>query len=126
MDGVTGQFLFFPNELHGIILHGEVFFTSAKLLQRKDGSGAIVKLTYERLVGQNFANVEEFVDPGDKRVKVENGEVVKWPNVPKFAHVEFLVERFKTEDGKALIATQGRFLRVVENPDAARFMATLA
>jgi hypothetical protein len=125
MDGVTGQSLFFPGERHGIILHGELFYSSAKLLQRKDGSGAVVKLTYELIVGQSFANVEEFVDPAhDDRVTVKNGEVVKWPDVPRFAHVEYLVERFKTEDGKMMIATKGRFTRIIENPDATRFMAS--
>jgi hypothetical protein len=98
----------------GILLRGITVVSKAYLLTKRDGSGKVVKIVQDLLSGSALARVETFLDPADPRLKIEGDEVLDWPKLPKFAHAEYLVERFGTEDGKTMIVRQGKLLRVAE------------
>ena len=98
----------------GILLRGLALSSTAKLFNRHDGTGQIVRVRQDMLCGDSIARVEEFLTPEDPRLVIESGTVVKWPQLPKLARVEYLVERFGTEDGKTMIVRQGRLLSVAE------------
>lgn len=120
MDNLNAYPEFTAEEPLGILLRGILVHCGAKAFQRKDGLGIIVKLTYELAMDGNLARIEEFLNPAeDSRVKLDGLEVTEWPKLPLCARVDYLVERFTTDDGKRLVATKGRFLRVAAPTNSA-------
>ncbi len=119
MDGslTNGQLASFDPQ--GILLRGIAVVSNAYLLEKRDGSGKVVKVVQNLLCGSALAKVEEFLDPADPRLRIEGEKVFDWPRLPKFALAEYRVERFGTEDGKTMIVRQGKLLRVAEGAFAA-------
>jgi hypothetical protein len=102
----------------GIILRGISLVSTARLYDKHDGSGQVVKVAQDILAGMSFTRIEAFLDPTDPRIRIEAGKVVEWPHLPKLAHVECVVERFGTDDGKLMIVREGRLLRIIPQASA--------
>ena len=93
----------------GLFVNGVVVSSSARAVQCKNGNVAVSVRNEVAYEGGVLA-IEEFVDPReDKRVKVDQLNVIEFPKLETFKPVRYRIEKYKVFNN-LLIATKAERL----------------
>ena len=91
------------DKLNGLFVRGVVMSSTAKALNRKDGSGMFVCIRHELALQPGMAVCEAFHDPKDGNVKLDGENVVEFPKLPEFQQVTLKVLRWEERDKRLVI-----------------------
>lgn len=89
--------------LNGLFVRGVVVSSSARVFNRKDGSGKFVCVRHEVALDPGLAVYEEYPDPAGGQVKLEGDSVVAFPTLPKLETVTLKVLGWKEQNGQMVI-----------------------
>ena len=85
----------------GILIHGKIISSIAKVIPKKDRSGAFVRVQHELALTPGIAIWEEYIDPAeDTRVGIEGDEVKKFPSLPMLTDILLMVVRRREFNGQ--------------------------
>lgn len=90
-------------KLNGLFVTGVVMSSTAKVFNRKDGSGKIVCLQHEIALQPGMAILEEYPDLKDGKVKLDGDKVVEFPKLPEMQQITLKVLRFEERDKRLVI-----------------------
>jgi hypothetical protein len=90
-------------KLNGLIVRGVVMSSTAKVFNRKDGSGKLVCVQHEIALQPGLAVLEEYHEPKDGKVKLEGDKVVEFPKLPEMQQITAKVLRFEERDKRLVI-----------------------
>jgi hypothetical protein len=90
-------------KLNGLFVVGVVMSSTAKVFNRKDGSGKIVCIQHEIALQPGMAILEEYPDLKDGKVKLDGDKVVEFPRLPEMQQVTYKVLRFEERDKRLVI-----------------------
>ena len=91
------------DKLNGLFVRGVVVSSSAKVFNRKDGSGKIVCIRTELALQPGLAIFEEYPDLKDGKVKLDGDKVVEYPKLPEMQQVTLKVIRWDERDKHLVI-----------------------
>jgi hypothetical protein len=91
------------DKLNGLIVRGVVVSSSAKVFNRKDGSGKIVCVRHELALQPGLAVFEEYPDLKDGKVKLDGDKVVEFQKLPEMQQVTLKVLRWEERDKHLVI-----------------------
>ena len=91
------------DKLNGLFVRGVAVSSSAKVFNRKDGSGKIVCIRHELALQPGLAVWEAFHDPKDGKVKLDGESVVTFPKLPEFQQVSLKALRWEERDKRLVI-----------------------
>jgi len=89
--------------LNGLFVRGVVMSSTAKALNRKDGTGAFVIARHELALQPGLAVWEAFHDPKDGKVKLDGEIVTQFPKLKDFDQVTLKVLRWEEKDKRFII-----------------------
>ena len=95
----TGQ----GDKLNGLIVRGVVMSSTARVFNRKDGSGKIVCIRHEIALQPGMAVLEEYPDLKDGKVKLDGDNVVEFHKLPEFQQITHKVLRWEERDKRLVI-----------------------
>lgn len=99
-----------PSEkLNGLFVRGVVMSSTAKVFNRKDGSGKVVCIRHELALQPGMAVFEEYPDLKDGKVKVDGDKVVEFHKLPEMQQVTLKVLRWEERD-KRLVIKEGEMV----------------
>ena len=78
-------------KLNGMFVRGVVVSSSARVFNRKDGSGKIVCVRHELALQPGLAVFEEFPELNAGKVKLDGDKVVEFPRLPEMQQVTLKV-----------------------------------
>ncbi|MGH7940038.1 MAG: hypothetical protein ACREFR_03075 [Limisphaerales bacterium] len=84
-------------------------YSTAKVFNRKDGSGKIVCIRHEIALQPGMAILEVYPDPKDGKVKLDGDRVVEFPKLPEMQQVTYKVLRFEERD-KGLVIKEAQMV----------------
>jgi len=88
----------------GLFVRGVVVSSSATAFQRKDGSGTVVKVQHEIATQPGVVLFEQYMDPKESNeVKVEDGKVVSFPQLPQFSTIMMKVLRYRFDRERFIV-----------------------
>lgn len=90
-------------KLNGLFVTGVVMSSTAKVFNRKDGSGKIVCIQHEIALQPGMAVLEEYPDLKDGKVKLDGDKAVEFPKLPEMQQVTLKVLRFEERDKRLVI-----------------------
>lgn len=90
-------------KLNGLFVTGVVMSSTAKVFNRKDGSGKIVCLQHEIALQPGMAVLEEYPDLKEGKVKLDGDKVVEFPKLPEMQQITLKVLRFEERDKRLVI-----------------------
>ena len=89
--------------LNGLFVRGMVMSSTAKVFNRKDGSGKIVCIQHEIALQPGVAILEEYPDMKDGKVKLDGDKVVEFHKLPEMQQITLKVLRFEERDKRLVI-----------------------
>jgi hypothetical protein len=90
-------------KLNGLIVRGVVMSSTAKVFNRKDGSGKLVCVQHEIALQPGLAVFEEYPDLKEGKVKLDGDKVVEFPKMPEMQTVTLKVLRWEERDKRLVI-----------------------
>jgi hypothetical protein len=90
-------------KLNGLFVRGVVMSSTAKVFNRKDGSGKVVCVRHEIALQPGMAVFEEYPDLKDGKVKLDGDKVVEFPKLPEMQQVTLKVLRWEEKDKRFII-----------------------
>lgn len=91
------------DKLNGLFVRGVVMSSTAKVFNRKDGSGKVVCLQHEIALQPGLAVFEEYPDLKDGKVKLDGDKAVEFPKLPEMQQVTLKVLRWEERDKRMII-----------------------
>ncbi len=91
------------SKLNGLFVTGVVMSSTAKVFNRKDGSGKIVCVQHEIALQPGLAILEEYPDMKDGKVKLDGDKVVEFHKLPEMQQITLKVLRFEERDKRLVI-----------------------
>lgn len=91
------------DKLNGLLVRGVVMSSTAKVFNRKDGSGKVVCLQHEIALQPGLAVFEEYPDLKAGTVKFDGDKVVEFPKLPEMQQVTLKVLRWEERDKRMII-----------------------
>ena len=91
------------DKLNGLFVRGVVVSSTAKVFNRKDGSGKLVCVRHELALQPGLAVFEEYPELKDGKVKLDGDKVVEFPKLPEFQQVTLKVLRWDERDKRLII-----------------------
>jgi hypothetical protein len=91
------------DKLNGLFVRGMVMSSTAKVFNRKDGSGKLVCVQHEIALQPGLAVWEEYHDPKDGKVKLDGDKVVEFPKLQEMQQITLKVLRFEERDKRLVI-----------------------
>ena len=93
-----------PSEkLNGLFIRGVVMSSTAKVFNRKDGSGKVVCVRHEIALQPGMAVFEEYPDLKDGKVKLDGDNVIEFHKLPEMQQVTLKVLRWEEKDKRFII-----------------------
>ena len=96
-------------KLNGLFVRGMVMSSTAKVFNRKDGSGKLVCVQHEIALQPGMAVLEEYHDPKDGKVRLDGDKVSEFPKLPEMQQITIKVLRFEERD-KRLVIKDGQMV----------------
>ena len=96
-------------KLNGLFVRGVVMSSTAKVFNRKDGSGKVVCIRHELALQPGMAVFEEYPDLKDGKVKLDGDKVVEFHKLPEMQQVTLKVLRWEERD-KRLVVKEGEMV----------------
>ena len=90
-------------KLNGLFVTGVVMSSTAKVFNRKDGSGKIACIQHEIALQPGMAVFEEYPDLKEGKVKIEGDKVVEFHKLPEMQQITLKVLRFEERDKRLVI-----------------------
>jgi hypothetical protein len=90
-------------KLNGLFVTGVVMSSTAKVFNRKDGSGKIACIQHEIALQPGMAILEEYPDMKDGKVKLDGDKVVEFHKLPEMQQITLKVLRFEERDKRLVI-----------------------
>jgi hypothetical protein len=90
-------------EMNGLFVRGMVMSSTAKVFNRKDGSGKIVCIQHEIALQPGLAVFEQYPDLKDGKVKLDGDKVVEFPKMPEMQQITLKVLRWEERDKRLVI-----------------------
>ena len=90
-------------KLNGLFVRGVVMSSTAKVFNRKDGSGKVVCVRHEIALQPGMAVFEEYPELKDGKVKLDGDKVVEFPKLPEFQQITLKVLRWEERDKRLVI-----------------------
>jgi hypothetical protein len=90
-------------KLNGMFVRGVVVSSSARVFNRKDGSGKIVCVRHELALQPGLAIFEEYPELNAGKVKLDGDKVVEFPRLPEMQQVTLKVLRWEERDKHLVI-----------------------
>jgi hypothetical protein len=90
-------------KLNGLFVRGVVMSSTAKVFNRKDGSGKVVCVRHEIALQPGMAVFEEYPDLKDGKVKLDGDKVVEFRKLPEMQQVTLKVLRWEEKDKRFII-----------------------
>lgn len=90
-------------KLNGLFVRGVVMSSTAKVFNRKDGSGKLVCVQHEIALQPGMAVLEEYHDAKDGKVRLDGDKVSEFPKLPEMQQLMFKVLRFEERDKRLVI-----------------------
>lgn len=87
----------------GLLVRGVVMSSTAKVFNRKDGSGKVVCVRHEIALQPGLAVFEEYPDLKAGTVKLDGDKVVEFPKLPEMQPVTLKVLRWEERDKRLVI-----------------------
>ena len=91
------------DKLNGLFVRGVVVSSSARVFNRKDGSGKVVCVRHEIALQPGLAVFEEYPELKDGKVKLDGDKVVEFPKLPEFQQITLKVLRWEERDKRLVI-----------------------
>jgi len=91
------------DKLNGLLVRGIVMSSTAKVFNRKDGSGKVVCVRHEIALQPGLAVFEEYPDLKAGTVKFEGDKVSEFPKLPEMQAVTLKVLRWEERDKRMVI-----------------------
>ena len=91
------------DKLNGLFVRGVAVSSSARVFNRKDGSGKIVCVRHELALQPGLAVFEEYPDLKDGKVKLDGDKVVEFQKLPEMQQVTLKVLRWEERDKHLII-----------------------
>lgn len=91
------------NEPSGLFVRGVVVSSSAKVFNRKDGTGQVVCVRHELALQPGLALYELYPEIDGKAVRVQGETVLEFPRLPEFQPVTLRVLRWQERDKRLVI-----------------------
>lgn len=91
------------DKLNGLLVRGVVMSSTAKVFNRKDGSGKVVCVRHEIALQPGLAVYEEYPDLKAGMVKLDGDKVVEFPKLPEMQQVTLKVLRWEEKDKRMVI-----------------------
>ncbi len=91
------------DKINGLIVRGIVMSSTAKVFNRKDGSGKLVCVRHELALQPGLVVFEEYPDLKDGKVKLDGENVVEFPKLPEMQQVTLRVLRWEERDKRMII-----------------------
>lgn len=92
------------NTAGGLYVRGVIVSSNATAFQRKDGSGIVVKVQHEIATQPGVVLFEQYMDPKESsEVKVEDGKVVSFPQLPQFSTIMMKVLRYRFDRERFIV-----------------------
>ena len=89
--------------MNGLFVRGMVMSSTAKVFNRKDGSGKIVCIQHEIALQPGLAVFEQYPDLKDGKVKLDGDKVVEFPKMPEMQQITLKVLRWEERDKRLVI-----------------------
>ena len=90
-------------KLNGLFVRGVVMSSTAKVFNRKDGSGKVVCVRHEIALQPGMAVFEEYPDLKDGKVKLDGDNVIEFHKLPEMQQVTLKVLRWEEKDKRFII-----------------------
>jgi hypothetical protein len=90
-------------EMNGLFVRGMVMSSTAKVFNRKDGSGKIVCIQHEIALQPGLAVFEQYPDLKEGKVKLDGDKVVEFPKMPEMQQITLKVLRWEERDKRLVI-----------------------
>jgi hypothetical protein len=90
-------------KLNGMFVRGVVVSSSARVFNRKDGTGKVVRIRHELALQPGLAVFEEYPDLNAGKVKLDGDKVVEFPRLPNMQQVTLKVLRWEERDKQLVI-----------------------
>jgi hypothetical protein len=90
-------------KLNGLFVRGVVMSSTAKVFNRKDGSGKVVCVRHEIALQPGMAVFEEYPDLKDGKAKLDGDKVVEFRKLPEMQQVTLKVLRWEEKDKRFII-----------------------
>jgi hypothetical protein len=90
-------------KLNGLFVRGVVMSSTAKVFNRKDGSGKVVCVRHEIALQPGMAVFEEYPDLKDGKVKLDGDNVIEFHKLPEMQQVTLKVMRWEEKDKRFII-----------------------
>jgi hypothetical protein len=90
-------------KLNGLFVRGVVMSSTAKVFNRKDGSGKVVCVRHEIALQPGMAVFEEYPDLKDGKVKLDGDNVIEFHKLPEMQQVTMKVMRWEEKDKRFII-----------------------
>lgn len=90
-------------KLNGLFVRGVVMSSTAKVFNRKDGSGKVVCVRHELALQPGLAVFEEYPELKDGKVKLDGDNVIEFHKLPEFQQVTLKVLRWAERDKRLII-----------------------
>ena len=95
--------------LNGLFVRGVIVSSTAKVFNRKDGSGKVVCIKHEIALQPGLAIFEEYPNLTDGKVKIEGDNVTEFGKLPEFQTIWLRVIRWE-ERNKQLVIKEAQML----------------
>ena len=89
--------------LSGLFVRGVVVSSSAKVFNRKDGTGKVVCVRHELALQPGLAVYEQYPELNGGTVKLLGDKVVEYPRLAEFEQVTLKVLRWQERDNRFVI-----------------------
>lgn len=90
-------------KLNGLFVRGVDMSSTAKVFNRKDGSGKVVCVRHELALQPGLAVFEEYPELKDGKVKLDGDNVIEFHKLPEFQQVTLKVLRWAERDKRLII-----------------------
>lgn len=90
-------------QLNGIFVRGVVVSNTARVFNRKDGSGKVVSAQAEISLQPGIAIYDQFLEVDGTKVKVDGDTVTEFPKLPEFEPIELRVTNWAERDKRLII-----------------------
>jgi hypothetical protein len=91
------------DKLNGLFVRGMVMPSTAKVFNRKGGSGKLVCVQHKIALQPSPAVWEECYDPNDGKVKLDGDKVVEFPKQAEIQQITLKVLRFEEGDTRLVV-----------------------
>ncbi|MBU6402443.1 MAG: hypothetical protein KGS61_19155 [Verrucomicrobia bacterium] len=90
-------------KLNGLFVRGVVMSSTARVFNRKDGSGKVVCVRHEIALQPGLAVFEEYPELNSGQVKLDGDNVVEFRRLPELKQVTLKVLRWAERDKRLVI-----------------------